>query len=514
MPQQADDRFSVSRPLGNEAETRALGHEISLFVRPGDVICLYGDLGAGKTTLARGLIQALSASDCQTDVPSPTFTIVQPYQHLRTPVRHYDLYRISDPEELDEIGFLEDMETTVSIIEWPDHAGSELPENRIEVELAISGESRLATITGLHDCARLVNRMETVATFLENSRPRPVERSFLQGDASSRRYERLKIETGENRLLMDMPPDETARRSSSAAAYMQAAHLADGLKEVLAINQGLRDAGFHAPQAYRADLENGLLVLEDFGSVTFSSLADDSDTLFDAMRDAVELLARMAQMDWPDSVGVNGATHNISHYDNGALGVEVQLLLDWFWPLAKGSDPEPKVCEEFSEIWRNLFPVLETPNPIWVLRDFHSPNLLVLSGTKAWQRIGLIDTQDCVLGHPAYDLVSLLQDARRDIGDEFEEKLIATYINLREGIDAGFDPEGFKTAYAVLGAQRATKVLGIFARLAVRDGKPAYLQHIPRVSRALDKCLRHPELASLKLWFDTNMPPSVRETSG
>jgi aminoglycoside/choline kinase family phosphotransferase len=144
------------------------------------------------------------------------------------------------------------------------------------------------------------------------------------------------------------------------------------------------------------------------------------------------------------------------------------------------------------------------------LRDYHSPNLLWLPEREGLKRVGIIDTQDCLMGHPAYDLASMLQDARVDIDFGFADDLYAEYCGLRSR-DPSFDRAAFDVAYAILGAQRATKILGIFARLSKRDGKHGYLRHIPRVSRYLERNLAHPRLAGLKAWFDRHLPAVQRE---
>jgi aminoglycoside/choline kinase family phosphotransferase len=147
---------------------------------------------------------------------------------------------------------------------------------------------------------------------------------------------------------------------------------------------------------------------------------------------------------------------------------------------------------------------------VWALRDYHSPNLLWLPERAGLKRVGIIDTQDCLMGHPAYDLASMLQDARVDVDAAVAGDLHEHYCRLRAS-DPHFDRQAFEAAFAVLGAQRATKILGIFARLSKRDGKHGYLRHVPRVSRYLERNLAHPELKALKAWFDRHLPAQQRE---
>jgi aminoglycoside/choline kinase family phosphotransferase len=177
-----------------------------------------------------------------------------------------------------------------------------------------------------------------------------------------------------------------------------------------------------------------------------------------------------------------------------------------------GHDIPAEALAAFEALWRELLPHTQADKPVWVLRDYHSPNLLWLPERRGLKRVGLIDTQDCLMGHPAYDLASLLQDARVDVAFGFADELHARYHALR-AVEPGYDAEAFDLAYAILGAQRATKILGIFARLSKRDGKHGYLRHIPRVSRYLERNLAHPKLSGLKDWFDRHLPPARREAA-
>jgi len=223
---------------------------------------------------------------------------------------------------------------------------------------------------------------------------------------------------------------------------------------------------------------------------------------------AAEVLADMARRDWPKEVPVRQAgTHHISNYDSSALMIEVDLLPSWYWPHTKNSSLSDDVHAGFSSLWKGLIAALGTEHPVWTLRDFHSPNLLWIPKRSGLGRVGLIDTQDCVMGNPAYDLVSMLQDARVDIDDGLADGIFEYYCGLRSA-DAHFNRADFGRDYAILGAQRATKILGIFARLFKRDGKPAYLRHMPRVARHLARNLGHPALQELKDWHEHYLPVS------
>ncbi len=498
----------IKRKLTDETATTALGRELSLFCRKGLTICLHGDLGAGKTTLARALIQALSDTGKIPDVPSPTFSLMQPYDELRIDVHHFDLYRIDQIDEIYELGLFDDMENRLTLIEWPDRLGSEIPPDRLDVYLEIEDSTRSAKISGLGETAPIVNRMATVAKFLTDSEWSNAQRCFLQGDASARRYERLTQADGGKAILMDMPKASDGPTIRDGKTYSQIAHIAEGIVPVAAINAKLLDMGFSAPRSLQQDLENGLMIIEDFGDNVFGTMFGNKQDIEQPMETATELLVEMTSMKWPDVVD----DHKIARFDCPAFVMEAELLLDWFWPLQKTGQADGQVRQSFIDIWKQLFALIKTDQPVWVLRDFHSPNLIWMPERQGIKRVGLIDTQDCLLGHPAYDLVSILQDARIDLPRHFETKLHEHYLSLRQRRDENFDAPAFETAYAVFGAQRATKILGIFARLYMRDGKPGYLQHIPRVSAALEKNLRHPALGNLADWYKTNLPVPERQS--
>jgi hypothetical protein len=189
----------------------------------------------------------------------------------------------------------------------------------------------------------------------------------------------------------------------------------------------------------------------------------------------------------------------------GALLIEAELLLDWYLPRF-GAPAEADTREAYRKLWSGALAPVLAGAPAWVLRDFHSPNLLWLPEREGLARVGLLDFQDAVLGPAAYDVASLLQDARVDVPELMEMALLSRYTRARMQADARFDAPGFARAYATLAAQRASKILGIFARLDARDGKPQYLRHLPRVSGYLQRALVHPALAALAAWYRVHVP--------
>jgi aminoglycoside/choline kinase family phosphotransferase len=199
-------------------------------------------------------------------------------------------------------------------------------------------------------------------------------------------------------------------------------------------------------------------------------------------------------------------SYAIPLFDTDALLVEIGLMLEWYLP-DRGAEPGEDLRAEFFTMWRDLLAKPAAATTTWALRDFHSPNLIWLGEREGIARVGIIDFQDAVLGPAAYDLVSLLQDARVDVPEQLELALFAHYIKARRGADSGFDPAQFAELYAIMSAQRNTRLLGTFARLNRRDGKPQYLRHQPRIWTYLSRSLAHPMLARLREWYLAHVPP-------
>ncbi len=283
----------------------------------------------------------------------------------------------------------------------------------------------------------------------------------LAGDASFRRYFRA-VAPGRSAVLMDAPPQHEDSRP------------------FLAVADHLQNLGFKAPRVLARDLDEGLILLEDFGDARMAEViaADPAreTPIYTAAIDLLRDLHRHPAGDLPP-------------YDRTVYAREAALFPEWYMPAVGLIVPSGH-----DEAWAEALAPIADDRSVTVLRDYHAENIMLLADGG----LGLLDFQDALAGHPAYDLVSLLQDARRDVAPELEAAMLAHYGPIDDA------------AYALLGAQRNAKILGIFTRLWKRDGKPRYLAYQPRVWAYLERDLAHPALAPVKLWYDTAVPPDKR----
>ena len=486
--------------ISDEYATRRLANDLAMVLKPGDVVCLSGDLGAGKSTFTRSLVRAFAA-DPELEVPSPTFTLVQSYEFDRFDLSHFDLYRLEDPEELEELGLEDLLETGAAMIEWPERAEGLLPHGALWMQITQpEDDTDRRRITFFSEDAEWQARTKqtlVIRDFLDAANYSGAERRFLAGDASLRTFETVTRE--EDRAVLMRWPFQDGALSAPIRAYMEKVHLAQDCRSVVAIGSELRERGFLAAEIYAADLESGLILSQDLGSET---IVDRGKPVLERYRAAVDVLARMHEEIWPAMVTVSGTDdYEVPPYSPEALIAEASLFLDWYVPEVTGEPADQRTRLEFETLWRTALEGITDAQSGWVLRDFHSPNLLWQQAASGSERIGLIDLQDTVIGPVAYDVASLLFDARTDIGEELETSLFDAYVSARENRSPDFDRSGFSKAYSVMATQRNSKLLGIFVRLARRDGKPAYLRHLPRILGYLDRVLDRQDMSDLKDWY-------------
>ncbi len=349
-----------------------------------------------------------------------------------------------------------------------------------------------------------------ISAFLEKAGWGAATRKPLTGDASSRRYEKLEL-SGKKAVLMDaskgvaMPPepDGATAKYRAKLGYNSLVRLGGAKPEVFAcLANELKMRGFSAPTILAIDHEDSLMLSEDFGDGLYANvIADEPAKEGPLYKAAIDTLAAIYRSSFPVKMQALGKTWHVRDYDAPALQAEADLFLDWF-AADFGHDIQDKARDDWYGIWKKLWPLLDAhPNGL-ALRDFHAENLFWLPKRQSVARVGLIDFQDGLFAHPAYDLVSLLEDARRDVSLELHVPLMKRFCD-KAGL--AFD-DNFKAAYAVMGAQRNAKILGIFVRLAKRDGKPQYRDLIPRVAAHFLRDIDHPALAELKTWLETHVP--------
>ena len=495
--------------LEDEAATISFAQWLAGYIEPGEFITLTGDLGAGKTTLARAFLRAL-AGDPELEVPSPTFTLIQTYDGPGYPIVHADFYRLRGADELHQLGWEETIAGAVTLLEWPEKVQAALPDGRLEIALRFDARRgdgfRSAELTARGAAADRFGRARAVQRLLSKAGWSDAARTALHGDASTRAYERLVRPDGESTILMISPARAPSPVLRFGKTYPELAKLAPDIRAFIAMAEGLRAAGFSTPDIYAQRAADGLALIEDFGDETVAGPDGPNPSRY---AEATSLLAQLHSRTLPEELPVGAEKYVLPVYDIDAMLIEVELALDWYAPAVARGAPSSGARVQFAGLWREaLGPILAGPTT-WTLRDFHSPNLHWLASREGVKRLGLIDFQDAVFGPPAYDVVSLLQDARVEVSADLEMRLMAFYARLRAEKDTSFDLENFTAAYAAMGAQRATKILGIFTRLDRRDGKPQYLKHLPRIERTLAKNLSHPILQSLRRWFETHLPRAL-----
>ncbi len=497
--------------LEHEQDTQQLAEEVVLLIGANDLITLSGDLGAGKTTFARALIRRLSGEP-ELEVPSPTFTLMQIYETKRFPIVHADLYRIKNSDEIIDLGWDEASEGALVVVEWADRLGETAAADSLDIcftlDLAKSNQARTATLTGHGKFATRLVRARAIHDLLVKGGWGDSVRHHMIGDASSRAYERLVKPNGETAILMISPPNPDNTPIRLGKTYSAIAKRAENITAFLAMAEGLRERGLSSPKCYAADTVAGLAILEDFG---VEGVSDVAGPIVERYAESLQVLAHLHGQDLPKSVHFGDLTHDIPPYDVDALAIEVELLTDWYVPHVARKSLSSAAKAQFVNVWRRSLHEMIHSKQTWVMRDFHSPNLMWLPQRSGLQRVGLLDFQDCLLGLPAYDVASLLQDARLTVPDALEMKLLRDYLAARRAQNVNFDVVDFAKAYALMGAQRATKILGIFARLDKRDAKPQYLKHMPRMEHYLAKGLAHPALRDLRTWFVDYLPHLVGE---
>jgi tRNA threonylcarbamoyl adenosine modification protein YjeE len=463
----------------------ALARRLAPLLAPGDVVALWGDLGAGKTAFARALLQTMAGRPIE--VPSPTFTLVQTYSLSDLEIWHFDLYRLKQVGEIYELGFEDALSDGLTLIEWPERLGTALPRERLDIhfEDGTDDDHRHVRVSGSPQWSSRIpdladERSVVLQAMLARAGWQGAERHPLAGDASFRRYIRL-VDGDRTAMLMDAPPPH-----NDAPRFVK-------------IAERLLQAGYSAPKILQREEDNGFLLLEDFGDQTFSRALEAGISERDLYTAAVDLLISLHRQD------AAVLTADVPEYNERVMQTELDLFTEWYLPAVPGLTMDPDERQVYRDIWAAVVPLAFLVPETLVLRDYHVDNLMVLDRPPP-KSVGLLDFQDALRGSVIYDFVSLLRDARRDV----DPALVAEFTQRYRDAFPTIDALNFNAAFACLSVQRNLKIIGIFTRLARRDGKPGYLKHIPRCWRMIEADCQHPAMAPVAVWLDRVIPPEYR----
>ena len=351
--------------------------------------------------------------------------------------------------------------------------------------------------------------------FLRSAGLAGAARSPLPGDASTRRYERLTTPSGASLMLMDQAPAAESRpcdpswtpQQRHAHGWNAVARLSAGRIEAFAaVAAHLKSLGLSAPEIVAVDAPNGLAVIEDFGDALFARVIEDGADPAPLYRAAVEALAVLHAAPTPETLTGPAGDWPLLAYDQTALQGGADLFVEWLPKLIPALSFDEAAIAEWRAAWAPITAAGEAGATVMAHRDYHAENLIWLPRRNGAARVGMIDFQDAVRAHPSWDLHSLLQDARRDVSPALEAEALDRYFALRPGVDRA----AFMADYAGLAALNQARIIGIFARLIARDGKPRYRQFLPRMWRHLNANLEQPALAPVARWFDRHVPTEVR----
>jgi hypothetical protein len=328
-------------------------------------------------------------------------------------------------------------------------------------------------------------RERAIVEFLTKAGWSDAVRRPLAGDASFRRYERLERD-GAQVVLMDAPPPQ------------------EDVRPFIVVADLIRRAGLSAPEIFASDTKAGLLLIEDFGDDTYTRLlarGAEERPLYDLAVDAlIELHRNLSQ----EQIA------GLPAFDDARCVEEAMRLIEWLWPAVHGAPPTATIRRSFESAWRQVLPAARRIPDALMHYDYHVDNLMLLPGPRGPAQVGLLDFQDAMRAPVSFDLAALLQDVRRDISQDLAAHCIARYLAAFPHLD----PDAFAASYAVMGAQRNTRILGTFVRLWVRDGKPGYLNWLPRAWAMVSRNLDHPAMGPVRSWFDRHLPPNLRSIPG
>jgi N-acetylmuramate 1-kinase len=359
------------------------------------------------------------------------------------------------------------------------------------------------------------SREDLKRAFLRANGFADLRRERLPGDASTRSYERLHAPDGSTLILMDQPPqNETAPcppdatpEERLALGYNASARLAAGRTDAFAATAGyLTGRGLSAPTVRALDPEDGFAMLEDLGDELFARRVERGEPEAELYEAAVDALVRLHAEPPPAELEGYGVRWPLLSYDDLALRTGCDLFLTW-WPAYRGLDPFPaEALAEWEAAWAPVRARGEAGATVFAHRDYHAENLVWRPEREGPARVGMLDFQDALRAHPAWDLLSLLQDARRDVAPELEAAMLERYLAARPEVER----EAFLADYRALAGLNNTRILFIFARQIAHFGRPRYVEFMPRTWGHLHRNLADPALSAVRAWFDRWLAPDLR----
>ena len=358
------------------------------------------------------------------------------------------------------------------------------------------------------------SRAQQIEAFLAGNGLAGAERIDMGGDASTRRYERV-IVNGKSFILMDAPlsrdaidgnlwtpdMDETQRRAVGHDAMRWRA--GSRIDAFVCINGWLEENGFSVPHVHAFDVQAGLALLEDMGDGQYWTLlekggATDETAMYEAATDA---LIRLDQLTPPSVLRYETASWQLMPFDRLVIMTEAEMFPEWYIERHCGQKLSAEAMADYQAAWDGIAQILQTRADRLVTRDYQSPNLMWLPEREGLRRAGILDHQDALLSHPAFNLMFLLNDPRRDVPEAIQQSMLKRYFAA-----VSVDRDDFMTHFALHQVLQAFRIAGIFCRLNYRDGKPGYMVHVPRMERYIRKGLAHPACAQLKEWLDRYLP--------
>ena len=455
----------------------------------GDLLALNGEIGSGKTTLTKHLINYLTATRID-EINSPTFNLCQTYSNEDLIISHYDFYRLDYLQEIEELDINDSIKNNFTIIEWANKFSSILPKDHIEIQIDNKSDKREYKILFHGEYAKKIAGHKNRLSFLSNSNLNIKKITNMRGDASKRKYYRVNDGT-ETFVLMDALEDSINKTATSKT-----------ITDFIIFRQYLEDIGLRVPKIYEFDIQKQLILEEDLGLTTYDELYSKL-SFQDLINPAIESLLILVHSNYKNINDLDGKAFKPQNFDEKVFINESKIFIDYYWPYVKNSICPEEEKYEFLSIIEKIYSDLSTDKTL-VLRDYHSPNLHYLQNEKGHKKCALIDFQDALLGHPLYDLVSLAQDARFTISEDQERYIIDTFKDKFLFNDFQLSKSSFNEQYKILAIQRSLKILGIFARLSLLEGKNNYIIHMPRVLNYIRRSMDCSLLNNLTHWLKIN----------